>query len=989
MANPKASSPSKPHFFQPLLPGYHLHLNIPVTFFKKNIEGKHENKGATLISDVSHRTWKVKLDGRRFTDGWKDFADDHDFRTGDFVVFRHEGDLVFHVTGFGPSCCNLQYAPFSLDDDDREDNAIKNRSSKEKKSSEGGPKEKERVPSPRANPSVTLTLKPNSLTKGLRFPIHFTRQNFIVKPGKVTLLDKNGGELSSNFFSERDGTMRLGICGLRGFFGANAVKEGESFTLELIRRDTTPVLKFCSKTHQHQNRAAAESPIPNKTQTRKRVRIGGPILDPVGEKESKHREHGSMDVTSSIGSKENSCRAQTFSDADNELAEAKHETVNTLGQFPDVPAKEEENPVVLSQKPDDFGNLPKKKKMKRGPKTEAESSPDHPCFVVSVTDSGLHRDIGFLPMKFKRSIFLENLSCEIVLMDDHGRSWPSNLRITKSFSRAYINGGWKRFCQENRLRGGDSCTFKLVQNGTKTVLRLSPKECSSSKEECSKAKVEKGHSKKQSSKENSQSGECSKSEEEKQTRLRRRVSPPSSRNCFVTLTLKNFVRGYVRLPKKFTRENGIDKPGMMTLLDKDGVEWLTNYWMEKSNRRMHLGKGSRAFFRANGVAKDDSFVLELIWRDKTPILKFFSKIDRSEESLVQKNILTRKRVRDGGHVLDPARGKRSKHQENGPMGSSSSSRGTAETSRRSQSLSASNQVAKAEQKVPEVPVKEEQNQRASLCESDAFVNLLRKKRVDGNPKIEAESSEDHSCFVARVTPANLRKDELYLPKSFIRSNGLENRCCEILLMNEQGIWWESILRSRKDNGRVHIYGGWRSFCCANGQKPDSFCTFKLVLGGTKLALLRLPSTGSDGNSISKTCTESIEKKAVDANTRTREKNPKRKEKTRIMQRASSDSSPCRNPFVALTPTPKCVGRLRLPIPFTRENRIEPGQIILVGRGGAKWPINLMKENKRPQMSLGKGWREFREANGLKPNVTFVLELIWQGSIPLLKLCSHV
>ncbi|EOA31999.1 hypothetical protein CARUB_v10015240mg [Capsella rubella] len=105
MENVAASSPVNPHFFRPLLPGFHTHLNIPMAFFLRHIQGTtNEGNGVVkLRSFVSDITWQVKMDGRRLTQGWKKFATSHDLRVGDIVVFRHDGDLLFHVTCFGPS----------------------------------------------------------------------------------------------------------------------------------------------------------------------------------------------------------------------------------------------------------------------------------------------------------------------------------------------------------------------------------------------------------------------------------------------------------------------------------------------------------------------------------------------------------------------------------------------------------------------------------------------------------------------------------------------------------------------------------------------------------------------------------------------------------------------------------------------------------------------------------------------------------------------
>ncbi|KAL0844210.1 hypothetical protein Bca101_017456 [Brassica carinata] len=110
MADQSLHSPTNPHFFQPLLPGFHTHLSVPIAFFGKHIQGSYDHiKTAKLRTNASDKTWLVKVDGLKLTDGWKDFAGAHDLRVGDIIIFRHEGDMVFHVTPFGSSCCDIQY----------------------------------------------------------------------------------------------------------------------------------------------------------------------------------------------------------------------------------------------------------------------------------------------------------------------------------------------------------------------------------------------------------------------------------------------------------------------------------------------------------------------------------------------------------------------------------------------------------------------------------------------------------------------------------------------------------------------------------------------------------------------------------------------------------------------------------------------------------------------------------------------------------------
>lgn len=81
------------------------------------------------------------------------------------------------------------------------------------------------------------------------------------------------------------------------------------------------------------------------------------------------------------------------------------------------------------------------------------------------------------------------------------------------------------------------------------------------------------------------------------------------------------------------KENGMDKPGMVTLLGKDGTRMLANLLRENSGR-MSLGKGLKDFARANGLNMGESFTLELIWENATPVLSLLSTEFRSQNRFV-------------------------------------------------------------------------------------------------------------------------------------------------------------------------------------------------------------------------------------------------------------------------------------------------------------------------------------------------------------------
>lgn len=56
-----------------------------------------------LISEASDRIWEVKLDGNRLAGGWEEFAAVNNFSHGDVLVFRHNGEEIFHVAVYSES----------------------------------------------------------------------------------------------------------------------------------------------------------------------------------------------------------------------------------------------------------------------------------------------------------------------------------------------------------------------------------------------------------------------------------------------------------------------------------------------------------------------------------------------------------------------------------------------------------------------------------------------------------------------------------------------------------------------------------------------------------------------------------------------------------------------------------------------------------------------------------------------------------------------
>ncbi|XP_013636296.1 PREDICTED: B3 domain-containing protein REM14-like [Brassica oleracea var. oleracea] len=252
------------HFFKPLLPGFHSHLKIPVAFFSKHIEGRNEHKNtAKLRSDTSEITWKVKIeDGLKLTEGWKEFALAHDLRVGDIVVFRQENDMAFHVTLFGPSCCEIQYGS-CLDDKNK---LVAIQSSKKKMKNT-----KREAESSTLEPSCYVAnVTPSSLRYDmLNIPKSFARANGIEsRSGEIVLMNEKGTSWTLILKRKNScGTMYI-TRGWRRFCGANGLKAGCFFTFKLIQRGGTLVLHKSPSSTESEDSSEGDEIAPLSTESK-------------------------------------------------------------------------------------------------------------------------------------------------------------------------------------------------------------------------------------------------------------------------------------------------------------------------------------------------------------------------------------------------------------------------------------------------------------------------------------------------------------------------------------------------------------------------------------------------------------------------------------------------------------------------------------------------------------------------------------------------
>ncbi|CAH8390911.1 unnamed protein product [Eruca vesicaria subsp. sativa] len=255
-----------------------------------------------------------------------------------------------------------------------------------------------------------------------------------------------------------------------------------------------------------------------------------------------------------------------------------------------------------------------------------------------------------------------------------------------------------------------------------------------------------------------------------------------------------------------------------------------------------------------------------------------------------------------------------------------------------------------------------------------------RKKVESSfrPKPVLESSLHSSCYVGSVSASSLKDDKLYLGREFVTANGLNKGCSEIVLKNERGGTWTLPLKHYKSINHTYLGPGWTTFCQVNGIKAEDSFMFKLVRTGDKPVLCLCPEDSDDLSSS----TSSGDKSS---------KSQESKEESLGDKRASSSYSQDR--FVTLTLTAKAVKhyQLFLPMGFMKRNGInKPGKITLLGQDGVRRVVALSQNKRHGKMQIGKGWRVFRDAHGVKIGQPFVLELIWEDQAsPVLKFCTNL
>ncbi|XP_074284514.1 B3 domain-containing protein REM5-like [Silene latifolia] len=233
MAN-NSSNLMKPHFFQPLKPGFQSNFSIPKAF-QRHLRGDEKY---LMLRDKRHGVWYVKVSHEKgkmhMKDGWKKFCEEHDLQVGDFLVFKYNGNLIFDVLIFDPNASERTIP--------RIPTVSRAAGAKIEGISDGGSVAKV-VFKPRGFPYCHTSVKPYwRKVGGMPIPVKFGRENDLSnKWCEMILIDQK--EKSWPVTLKQSYGNHPYIGGWGAFEQSNGLKAGDSIVFELINSGKIPIMK--------------------------------------------------------------------------------------------------------------------------------------------------------------------------------------------------------------------------------------------------------------------------------------------------------------------------------------------------------------------------------------------------------------------------------------------------------------------------------------------------------------------------------------------------------------------------------------------------------------------------------------------------------------------------------------------------------------------------------------------------------------------------
>ncbi|KAK6781588.1 hypothetical protein RDI58_019384 [Solanum bulbocastanum] len=620
----------KPHFFKPLLPGFKNSLKIPDGFLKY-LEGCEE-KGHAILKKGGKK-WAVKLNGQKLEEGWGQFAEEHDLKLGDMLIFRHEGDLEFDVSVFNLSHCDREYAEYLQEEEEEEEEE-----EEVVRTIEQGISHAEGAThTPFGQSQFICTVKPYCLRNGyLRIPCKFAKANCLInKECGVIIRDERQRSWNLRIYTSCSQVYMGGTWS--EFRAANDIKKGDQIMFEVVTNGEQPIWNF----HEYaKNLQQEETEAHTFEETCKKFELEAKPFpraeaaphDPSGQsqfvctvkqyflangylripskfakangltnkncgliiRDERQRSWNLRIYTSCslvcIGGRWGQfCAANNIKAGDQIMFEVVTNGKQPIWKFHDLT-----NPSTVEEPSEN---------------SEFKEAAPHTPIGQSHFECFLRRYCilkGYLrlPKQFAMANGLINKKCGLIIRDERERSW--NLRLYTHNSIVHILGGWSEFCIANDLKEGDSMMFEVVVNGEKPVWKFhdkpTPSIMSSRK---AFPHVEAANHK------------------------------PSDHSRFVC-TIKPYclTYGYLCLPKQFALRNGlIRKKYDVIITDERQRSW--NLILRPYGTSVCIRGGWDKFREAYCLKEGDRIMFEVVTDGEKPIWKFHGKISCENVSIIE------------------------------------------------------------------------------------------------------------------------------------------------------------------------------------------------------------------------------------------------------------------------------------------------------------------------------------------------------------------
>ncbi|XP_057958181.1 B3 domain-containing protein REM14-like [Malania oleifera] len=552
--------PTKPHFFQPLLPGFHLQLLIPSAFFLKYLGGdgyscKLQQQAVLRSCLVAGKQWPVKVNGRRLEEGWPEFAGEHDLRVGDLLVFRHEGDMVFHVMVFDPTACQKEYYVKT----EAEEVLMKRRKldtmatlGKATKTSSAGSY-------PYHPYFVQIVTSSNFQNSKVYIPIRFARENGLAERiCEIALQNEKGKSWLVNLRYKKSDSQVFFGRGLRDFFIANDIKEGDSLTFELIENGIKPIFVVHGSPMATRGMGMANQVMRSPTRKTTPPALHQYFVGTINQhclNKNKLKEYY-------VKTEEEYCLRD----------DEKYQTLGTHHEAEEVMKRRKLDTVAAQAKA-----------------TETTFEVPYPChsyFVHIVTSYSFRKSKMQIPKCFARANGLTKRTCEIAFKNEKGKSWSVQLWYKKSDGKVMFGRGLRDFFIANGIKKGDSLTFELIENGIKPIFTVhgSPMATSGM---CMAKQV-------------MRSPTC-------------KTTTPTLHQYFVaTINQRCLKMNQLNIPVEFARANDLcNKDCEIILRDQKGRLWPMMLSHMKNTGVICIGRNLSKFITTNGLKVGDLFMLEL------------------------------------------------------------------------------------------------------------------------------------------------------------------------------------------------------------------------------------------------------------------------------------------------------------------------------------------------------------------------------------------